>query len=49
MHRELAGRSFTDALLRLAGDRVGSYLCFLWVMGWFAEVRFFLRGGIEHA
>lgn len=24
MHRELASRSFTDALLRLAGDRVGT-------------------------
>ena len=24
MHRELAARSFTDALLRLAGDRVSS-------------------------
>lgn len=25
MHRELASRSFTDALLRLAGDRVYNY------------------------
>lgn len=26
MHRELASRSFTDALLRLANDRVGTVL-----------------------
>ena len=29
IHQELASRSFTDALLRLAGDRVGSSSCFL--------------------
>jgi signal transducing adaptor molecule len=30
MHRELASRSFTDAMLRLAGDRVSASLHFLY-------------------
>lgn len=30
MHRELASRSFTDAMLRLAGDRVGVHTGLSW-------------------
>ena len=30
MHRELASRSFTDAMLRLAGDRVGFQITMHW-------------------
>jgi VHS domain len=33
LHRELASRSFTDALLRLAGDRVSPRLCDYWRPG----------------